>query len=270
MYDLTFSNSHLLRRLARLCFWKKVEAITTTPPPTLALTLLEIIAIIMQTVQCGGEYRKTTCMNLLLQKTPKTKQRSPTHQHCHVGLLRQCPLSRCGGVLPLCMLTCALKYADVITFRPFAAGEGQTQSRTAPTTAWVFGSAAVGVSGGGPLHAAPLIDGGNHTHRHRSEASNTALGIALTFAGTIVSSVQWIVEEKFLKAKSFSPLQQVGIEGWVEVSVSHLTALLYTECLRAIRKRLSERLLPASWSEMYLSCFYFMKRMKKRGEEVSR
>eukprot|EP00729_Bicosta_minor_P007438 gene7438-708_t len=50
-----------------------------------------------------------------------------------------------------------------------------------------------------------------------SEASNTALGIALTFAGTIVSSVQWIVEEKFLKAKSFSPLQQVGIEGWVEV-----------------------------------------------------
>lgn len=179
--------------------------------------------------------------------------RSPTHQHCHVGLLRQCPLSRRGGVLPLCMLTCALKYADVITFRPFAAGEGQTQSRTAPTTAWVFGSAAVGVSGGGPLHAAPLIDGGNHTHRHRSEASNTALGIALTFAGTIVSSVQWIVEEKFLKAKSFSPLQQVGIEGWVEVSVSHLTALLYTECLRAIRKRLSERLLPASWSEMYLS-----------------
>jgi drug/metabolite transporter (DMT)-like permease len=54
------------------------------------------------------------------------------------------------------------------------------------------------------------------------------LGVGMALLGTTLTCSQWVIEEKFLKEARFVPLQQVGIEGLLEVVL--LLALVLPLC----------------------------------------
>jgi hypothetical protein len=65
-------------------------------------------------------------------------------------------------------------------------------------------------------------DGGGSSSGIRSSSSgggglHATLGVCITLAGRLLQSVQFAYEERFMKARRFHPLQQVGAEGCIEL-----------------------------------------------------
>jgi drug/metabolite transporter (DMT)-like permease len=64
--------------------------------------------------------------------------------------------------------------------------------------------------------------------QQHSQKGASFLGVGMALLGTVLTCSQWVIEEKYLKENRFVPLQQVGIEGSLEVLL--LLALVLPLC----------------------------------------